>query len=74
MSRFEQRSLSIISRGTYLPVLLLRIRVLRPWTLVDLKVRKASAKVVVSATSKERKEKEKGRKVNLARAKEKVPT
>ena len=44
------------------------------WTLVDLKVRKASAKVVVSATSKEKKEKEKERKENLVKAKEKVPT
>ena len=66
---------SIISRGIYLQELPLhQIKVQLQWTLEDLKVRKASAKVVVSATSKERKEKEKVRKDNLARAKEKVPT
>ena len=70
-----RRYLGIISRGIYLQELPPhRIKVQLLWTLVDLNVRKASAKVVVSATSKERKEKEKERKDNLARAKERVPT
>ena len=74
MRKSGRRYLSIISRGIYLQELPPhRIKVQLLWTLVDLKVRKASAKVV-SATSKERKEKEKARKENLVKVKEKVLT
>ena len=73
MRKSERRYLSIISRGIYLQELPLhQIKVQLQWTLEDLKVRKASAKVVVSATSKKRKEKEKARKENLVKEKEKV--
>ena len=64
------RYLSIISRGTYLLVPPHRRKALRPWTLQDLKARKASAKVVL-ATSKVRKAKVKA-KAKARNAKERM--